>query len=95
MSGSNEADAVHGMRPEDGRTDNMLQVAPTKAPIIIVAGRSMRWVSVLIIMRAMCGTASPIKDIGPQKAVAAAVSRPVARSRRLRVRLMFMPRLRA
>ena len=61
MSGSNEADAVHGMRPEDGRTDNMLQVAPTKAPIIIVAGRSMRWVSVFIIMRAMCGTASPIK----------------------------------
>ena len=87
MSGSNEADAVHGMRPEDGRTDNMLQVAPTKAPIIIVAGRSMRWVSVLIIMRAMCGTASPIKDIGPQKAVTNAVSMPLRQRSRLRKRL--------
>jgi hypothetical protein len=43
----------------------------------------------------MWGTDSPIKVIGPQKAVVVAVSNPVAKSRRFLVKDIFTPRFSA
>ena len=43
----------------------------------MVAGNSWRWFSVDGISRAICGTANPMKAIGPQNAVVTAVSKPV------------------
>ncbi len=48
-----------------------------------------------VIALAICGTANPMKAIGPQNAVVTAVRIPVAISRRLRTLRMFIPRLSA
>ena len=43
----------------------------------------------------MWGTANPMNETGPQKAVVTAVRIPVEMSNKLRVRLMFTPRFSA
>ena len=47
------------------------------------------------ISREICGTANPIKEIGPQKAVVVAVNIPVHKRMAIRARLIRMPRLAA
>ena len=61
----------------------------------MVAGSRVRWLSVPSSSRVMCGTASPIKATGPQKAVVMAVRMPVTINSQLRVRTMLMPRFSA
>ena len=70
---------------------NSAMIAPAK----IVTGSSILWLDVPNISRATCGTASPIKEMGPQKAVVVAVSKPVQKRIQMRVRLIFTPRLAA
>ena len=59
-----------------------LQNKATAEPIRIVVGMIIRWSSDLIIILAMCGTISPIKDMGPQNAVTIAVRSPVMTNKR-------------
>ena len=49
----------------------------------------------LSISREICGTANPIKEIGPQKAVVVAVNIPVHKRMAIRARLIRIPRLAA
>ena len=65
------------------------------APARMVAGTRRAWLLVPSDMRAMCGTTSPMKPMGPQKAVTTAVKMPVMSNRMLRVLETLTPRLRA
>ena len=56
------------------------------APISTQAGMVTRWFEVLKMPRAICGTATPINAIGPQKAVTPPASNPVAITMNRRVR---------
>ena len=73
----------------------MLHSSAVAAPVSMVVGMRWLWFSVPSIRREMWGTVSPMNAIGPQNAVVTAVSRPVTRSRWLRVRVVLMPRLSA
>ena len=72
-----------------------LQNKATAEPIRIVVGMIIRWSSDLIIILAMCGTISPIKDMGPQKAVTIAVRSPVMTNKRFLITFMLIPRFSA
>ena len=85
--------AFIGMTESEGRVQRILQSKAIAEPQNIVAGRSIRWFSEPIIIRVMCGTASPMNAIGPQNAVVTAVSKPVDSNRSIRVRCTLMPRL--
>lgn len=85
--------ALIGIMMLVGKTHAILHRTAINAPHRMVAGSSVRWSEVRQMSLAMCGTASPMNVIGPQKAVATAVSSPVESNRARRVRLMFMPRL--
>ena len=75
--------ALRGITPlSPGKTQMALARSATAAPVRMVAGNSFWWFSVPSIMRAICGTASPIKAIGQQKAVVMAASSPVTKSSR-------------
>lgn len=88
--------ALSGSMPsEPGRIVIILQISATQAPDNILKGNNVEWSDVPSIKRAMCGTASPIKETGPQNAVAVAVSSPVQSRINKRVRLILMPRLAA
>ena len=77
--------AFSGMIPASpGRMQMKLQSRAMAPPVSMVTGSRELWLEVPSMRRAMCGTASPIKEIGPQKAVVVAVSNPVATSSRLR-----------
>ncbi len=65
------------------------------APQRIVTGSRDLWFELPSMSLAMCGTASPINDIGPQNAVVVAVSTPVARRINPLVRLMLTPKFSA
>lgn len=56
---------------------------------------STRWSALAKSIRAKCGTASPTKPIGPQKAVTVPDSNVVARKINVRVRPTFSPIVRA
>lgn len=59
-----------GMMPlSPGRVLTREQKSVSMAPIMMVDGMSMRWSDVRKSIRDRCGTAIPINDIGPQKAV--------------------------
>lgn len=75
-----------GMRLSEGRVDNQLQSSARQPPVSKVAGNRVRWSDVPSRRRAMCGTASPMNAMGPQKAVLVAVSNPVQQSNKVRVR---------
>ena len=62
-------------------------------PQSIVAGMSLRWSSVRINSRAMCGIANPMNPIGPQHAVTMAESKPVDTRSIWRTRCTFTPKL--
>ena len=85
--------ALIGIMMLVGNTHVMLHRTAINAPHRMVAGSNVLWSEVRQMSLAMCGTASPTNVIGPQKAVATAVSRPVESNRARRVRLMFIPRL--
>ena len=88
--------ALSGIMPRSpGNRQIALHSSATIIPILMVAGSSCRWSSVLTIILAMCGTASPINAIGPQNAVAEAVSKPVIKSNLFRRALVFTPKFSA
>ena len=88
--------AFKGMIPfSPGSTQIILHNNDMAAPVRIVPGIKYRWLSVLRNILAICGTASPIKAIGPQYAVVTAVSRPVTINRQLRSLIVFIPRFSA
>ena len=60
-----------------------------------VAGNRILWFDVPRSNLDMCGTASPMNEIGPQNAVVTAVSIPVDRSNMFLVRCMFTPKFSA
>lgn len=69
--------AFSGMIPASpGRMQMKLQSRAMAPPVSMVTGSRELWLEVPSMRRAMCGTASPIKEIGPQKAVVVAVSNP-------------------
>ena len=74
-----------------GITVSMLHNSATHEPDMIVAGKSIVWFDEPRTKRAICGTANPINEIGPQKAVAVAVSNPVQSRMIMRVRFTFTP----
>ena len=66
--------AFSGMIPASpGRMQMKLQSRAMAPPVSMVTGSRELWLEVPSMRRAMCGTASPIKEIGPQKAVVVAV----------------------
>lgn len=64
-------------------------------PLNIVIGIRALWFDELSNSLAICGTTSPRKPIGPQKAVVTAVRMPVMSNSLLRVDLIFIPRFSA
>ena len=66
--------------PFSGRWATTLQSKAMVAPHRIETGMRWRWSAVRKVRRAACGTARPMNEMGPQKAVTMAVSRPVSRS---------------
>ena len=88
--------ALMGMVPTDvGSTLTSWHSKAVAAPASMVQGMSTLWLDEFSISRAMCGTTSPMKPIGPQKAVTVAVRMPDTSSRLLRVLRRFTPRLSA
>ena len=72
-----------------------LQIKATIAPRRIVVGMINRKSSVRNNRRDRCGTAKPIKAIGPQKAVDKAAITPVSNKIIVRKRFMFTPKFSA
>ena len=92
---NNGVTALRGMIICCGRTLMILHSIAIAAPDIRVAGSNTLWSSELIARRAICGTARPINDTGPQNAVVTAVRIPVDMSTILRILLRFAPRFAA
>lgn len=78
-----------------GSTHMKLQIKATVAPRRIVVGMINRKSSVRNNRRDRCGTAKPIKAIGPQKAVDKAAIIPVSNKIAVRKRFMFTPKFSA
>ena len=78
-----------------GATVSRLQSSATMAPSRTVVGRRLLWLEELSSSLAMWGTDSPMKEMGPQKAVVVAVSSPVETNMSMRVCLMCTPKLEA
>mgnify|MGYP006342029093 FL=1 len=79
--------ALRGITPPDaGRLQIQLQSKDTAPPVSMLVGKSRDWLSVSKNIRAMWGTASPIKAMGPQNAVTTAVSRLVTTSSPIRAK---------
>ena len=59
--------AFSGMMPASpGRMQMKLQSRAMAPPVSMVTGSRELWLEVPSMRRAMCGTASPIKELGPQ-----------------------------
>ena len=71
------------------------QTSSRAAPASIDPGMRMRWSALAKSMRARCGTASPMKPTGPQKAVTVPASSTVERNSSVRVRCTLSPIVRA
>ena len=88
--------ALRGMIPDSpGRMQMRLHSRAMALPANKVTGNKELWLDVPSINRAMCGTAKPINDTGPQNAVVTAVRIPVETNNKFLVRLMFTPRFSA
>lgn len=88
--------AFRGMIPNSpGKMQSRLQVRATALPVRMVMGMRELWFDVPENSRAMCGTASPMNAMGPQKAVVAAVRMPVDKNIKLRTFRMFIPKFSA
>ena len=88
--------AFRGIMPDSpGKMQMRLQSKAMALPANNVTGNKELWLEVPNINLAMCGTANPMNDTGPQKAVVTAVRIPVEMSNKFRVRLMFTPRFSA
>ena len=81
--------------PATGTEHITLHTKAMTAPKRIVNGRSTRWLSVFIKRREICGTASPMNETGPQKAVTTDVNTPVITNMELRNRFVLNPRFSA
>ena len=75
-----------------GPTVSMLHSIAMQAPLRIVTGTRCVWFDVPSSIRATWGTASPIKETGPQKAVIVAVRIPVHSNIEILALLTLMPR---
>ena len=83
------------MLPSRGRVLNRLHINAKFAPMSMVAGIRTRWYEVPSDRRAKCGTANPMNEMGPQKAVVVAVSSPVTSNSICRTLPILMPRFSA
>ena len=81
------------MLPLVGMVQSRLHNKVRQAPINIEPGSITLCLLVRNVIREICGTANPKNEIGPQKAVVVAVSRPVQTNRQLRILCTLMPRL--
>ena len=88
--------ALSGIRPRSpGMELKRLHSSAITAPQRMVIGIRLRWLLDCSSIRAICGTARPMNDTGPQNAVIMATSKLVESSSQLRVRIMFIPRFSA
>ena len=78
-----------------GTVISRLQSKAMHVPVNIVTGTNILWLDEPSINRAMCGTAKPINEMGPQKAVVVAVNNPEQKRMAIRVRLILTPKLAA
>lgn len=78
-----------------GKCANKLQNRAKSAPQRIDEGRRSLWLAVRMAKRAACGTAIPMKLIGPQREVTTAVSQPVITKSRVLTDFTPMPRFAA
>ena len=67
----------------------------TILPVKITAGTSTKWFEVLKITLQMCGTAIPIKPIGPQNAVIVPASKLVLKKMTILLEIILTPNERA
>ena len=72
-----------------------MQSKATAPPLNNVTGNKELWFDVPSNNRATCGTANPMNDTGPQKAVTTAVRIPVTNNNMLRVRRTITPKFSA
>ena len=85
--------AAKGSMPRSpGKCDIISESNATFAPISTQAGNNCLWLDVEKNIRAMCGTASPINDIGPHNAVTVAVNPPVISNESVRTLRTFIPK---
>ena len=88
--------ALRGIMPPcDGIVQKRLQSRATTLPASMEAGISSLWSDACINSRATCGTARPMNEIGPQKAVTMDVSAPVMMRSQLRTTVVRMPKFSA
>ena len=69
------------------------QISIIIEPLIATAGNKILWFDVLKSSLVKCGTANPIKAIGPENAVITPVNKLVDISVKFLVRLTFTPKL--
>ena len=69
------------------------QISKTIPPINAEAGINILWFDVENIIFAICGTAKPIKAIGPENAVITPVNKLVISKMIILLFLMFIPKL--
>ena len=88
--------ALSGSIPvSPGSVQRRLQSRAVALPVSIVTGISVLWLEVPSRRRAMWGTARPMNEIGPQKAVVTAVNRPTVTNSMFLTRWVLMPRFSA
>lgn len=88
--------AFNGRTPvAPGSTLTILQTRATAPPINIVVGNNDLWLDVPKSKRVICGTANPIKAMGPQYAQVIAVKSPAQSRSSHRVNLIFTPKFAA
>ena len=67
------------------------QISIMMAPLMATAGTNILWLEVQKSSLVKCGTANPIKAIGPEKAVITPVNKLVEIKVKFRVRLTLTP----
>jgi hypothetical protein len=78
-----------------GSPEIISEINKNIAPITAEPGIKIRWLEVLNVILAICGTIIPINPMGPQKAVTVPVKKPVLRNIKNLVRIRFRPDVRA
>ena len=92
----NGVTTLSGIRPASpGKVQMILHSKARAAPVKSVTGKRALWFVVCNSSRAICGTANPMNEIGPQYAVTIAVRIPVISNNKVRVRRILIPRFAA
>ena len=75
----------------EGNWAILSQISIMIAPLMATAGTNILWLEVLKSSLVKCGTAKPIKAIGPEKAVITPVNKLVEIKVKFRVRFTLTP----